>query len=233
VVRIILEQPAAARFLVRKLYRHFVSESETPPDALIEPLAEQFRKSDYDIAGLMRTLLGSRHFFSEYAYRQRIKSPAEYLVGMLRSLLPGDKGKAEGGEAILTVPGSMEALGQTLFAPPNVKGWDGGKAWLNSATLLARHNLAWRFLQGAQGPFGTRVNPLALVGQFAEPNDPGKQVDFFLDLLLQAGKNDADNPARQKLVEFLGKDSPKGPALDRRLRETVHAILLMPEYQLA
>ena len=51
VVRIVLEQPAAARFLVRKLYHFLVSEKAVPPDSLLEPLCESFRKSDYDIAG--------------------------------------------------------------------------------------------------------------------------------------------------------------------------------------
>ena len=65
VVRIVLEQPAAARFLVRKLYHFFVSEKAVPPDALLEPLCESFRKSDYDIAALVRTILASRHFYSD------------------------------------------------------------------------------------------------------------------------------------------------------------------------
>ena len=86
VVRIVLEQPAAARFLVRKLYRAFISESESPDDALIDPLADQFRRSDYDIAALLRTMLRSNLFFSAHAYRRRIKSPVEYVVGLLRTL---------------------------------------------------------------------------------------------------------------------------------------------------
>src|SRR5262249_3140536 len=143
IVRIVLEQPAAARFLVRKLYRHFVSENEMPSEAFLEPLAEHLRKSDYDIGALMRTVLSSRHFFSASAYRQRIKSPVEFVVGLLRSLR--DETQTELLKVSIPVP--MEGLGQTLFAPPNVKGWDGGQAWLNSATLLARHNLAWRFVQ--------------------------------------------------------------------------------------
>jgi uncharacterized protein (DUF1800 family) len=67
VVRIVLEQPAAARFVVRKLYDFFVSEKAMPPDSLLEPLCESFRKSDYDIAGLVRTILASRHFYSGHA----------------------------------------------------------------------------------------------------------------------------------------------------------------------
>jgi uncharacterized protein (DUF1800 family) len=67
--RIILSQPAAAEFLVRKLYSHFIAETPTPPDSLLEPLAERFRQSDYDIGDIVGTILRSRHFFSEYAYR--------------------------------------------------------------------------------------------------------------------------------------------------------------------
>jgi uncharacterized protein (DUF1800 family) len=229
VVRILLEQPACARFLARKLYRHFISEAETPPDGLLEPLAEQLRKSDYDLGGLVRTILRSRHFYSDYAYRQRIKGPVEFLIGTVRTL----EGSMPLESAIQNLPGPMDGLGQTLFAPPNVKGWDGGKAWLNSATVLARHNLAWRFVQGPNGPLGARVNPAALVQKHAGKEDYAKQVDFLLQLLLQTAKDEVEESARQRLVEFTAKGSPKGGALQRRLRETAHAILLMPEYQLA
>src|SRR5262245_7449272 len=73
IVKIVLEQPAAARFLVRKLYSYFVSEI-TPPDALLEPLCDLFRKNDYDVKALMKTMLASRLFFSDHALRKRIKS---------------------------------------------------------------------------------------------------------------------------------------------------------------
>src|SRR5439155_14789195 len=81
VVRIVLEQPAAARFLVRKLYHFLVSEKASPPDALLEPLCESFRKCDYDIAGLVKTMLASRHFYSAHAFRPLIKGPVEYVLG--------------------------------------------------------------------------------------------------------------------------------------------------------
>jgi hypothetical protein len=121
----------------------------------------------------------------------------------------------------------MEGLGQTVFAPPNVKGWPGGEAWLNTATLLARHNLAWKVVQGAQGPLRVSVSPQALLrGQAPRDADP---VDFLLDLLLQPDRDELDGRVRAKLVEFLAG----GGSRDRRLRETTHAILLMPQYQLA
>ncbi len=229
IVRIILEQPAAARFLVRKLYRHFLGEDEAPPDALLEPLAERFRRSDYDIADLMKTLLRSRLFFSAYAYRRRIKSPAEFVVGLLRSL----EGKMQVESALPVLAQALEGQGQQLFAPPTVKGWDGGKAWLNSATLLARDNTAWHFVQSGPARLGVTVNPAALVKRYAHKDDAAKQVAFLLDLLLQPAPGEIAEAARQKLTEFLARGQPHGGARERRLRETTHAILLMPVYQLA
>ena len=100
-------------------------------------------------------MLRSRHFYSAFAYRQRVKGPVEYVVGLLRALEAEMPGEAVG----LSLPAATQELGQTLFAPPNVKGWDGGQAWLNTATVLARHNLAWRLLQGPSGPHAVRLNP--------------------------------------------------------------------------
>ena len=81
VVRIVLEQPAAARFLVRKFYGFFISENATPPDGLLEPLCESFRKSDYDIAALVRTMLASRHFYSESRFPATNQGSGRIRVG--------------------------------------------------------------------------------------------------------------------------------------------------------
>jgi Protein of unknown function (DUF1800) len=225
VVRIVLDQPAAARFLVRKVYRHFVGEDVAPPERLLEPLAERFRTTDYDLAALMRTVLGSRHFFSEYAFRQRVRSPVEHLVGLLRSL-GGDLSSAGP-----DVPSALEGLGQRLFAPPNVRGWEGGRAWLNTATLLARHNLSWRLLQGPPEPLAAGIDPGALARRHAAGEDYEQLADFLLRLLLQPGEGEAD-AARPLLTAFLSRGNPRGAALDRRLRETAHAVTFMPLYLL-
>jgi hypothetical protein len=229
VVRVVLEQPACARFLARKLYRHFVAETAVPPDSLIEPLADRLRTSDFDVGDALGVILRSRHFYSRFAHRQRVKGPAEYAVGLLRTLEAQMPGDAVG----LSLPVAMQELGQTLFAPPSVKGWDGGPAWLNTATLLARHNLAWRLLQGAGGPHAVRLNPAALARKYAPGRDPAGQVAFLLDLLAQPGPGEVDDRARAKLAEFLARDNPHGVALDRRLREAAHAAAALPLYQLA
>ena len=232
IVRIVLEQPASARFLVGKLYRYFISEGAAPPDRLLDPLAERFRASGYDIADLVGTVLRSRLFFSEHAYRQRVKSPVEYVVGMFRALEARYEPPVEyyGPQAQTRL---LDGLGQELFAPPSVKGWAGGEAWLNSATLLARHNLAWKVVQATSGPLGVASSPPALVRRYAVRRDPEEQIDFLLELLLQPAAGEVADAARRRLVEFLARGRPRAAATDGRVREAAHAILLMPEYQLS
>jgi uncharacterized protein (DUF1800 family) len=221
IVRIVLEQPAAGRFLARKLYRWFISEHGTPPDALLEPLAEQLRKSDYDIAAVVRTMLSSQIFYSEIAYRQRVKSPVEFIIGLVHSL--------EGALPPLALANMLESMGQSLYMPPNVKGWDGGPTWLNSATLLARHNNAWALVGGEFGQFQNAINPAALAQKHGR-NEHTRQVAFLLDLFLQG---DIGKSAPDKLLGYLKEGSPKDAELTKRLRETAHTILVLPEYQLA
>jgi uncharacterized protein (DUF1800 family) len=230
VVRIVLEQDAAARFLVRKLYRFFVNELEEPPDALLQPLAAAFRKSDFDVALVVRTMLGSRHFFSAHAYRQRIKWPVEFLLDAIQAI----------GMGMITarsLVNRMQAMGQELFAPPNVKGWPGGKAWLNTATLLARHNFAQALALGLT-ELG-RDDPLLDIFIAVDPatpirrqriTRPEKVVEFFADALVQG---DIRAGVRKRLIDFLQEDNPQGDAWSQRIREMIHAIMTTSEYQLA
>ncbi len=270
VVRILLQQPAAALFLVRKLYRFYVSETHNPPDRFLQPLADSFRKSEYDIAALVRRILSSRHFFSEYAFRQRIKSPVEFVLGAARAVYrdydPKDKKYQPLTQQDLVR--HIDAMGQVLFAPPNVKGWRGEKSWLNTATMLARDNFAQLLAMGTLWNNGRprgnedldevdlvqvpppQVKPAAPSSPADQPEEPTPAKAFdsarviheekvtspkeivrvLVDVHLPGGVRP---DAEAKLVAFVAAGNPKGAALDRRVRETVHALLTMPEYQLA
>jgi len=140
IIRICCDQPACAKFLVGKLYAYLVSET-APPKGLLDPLVSSFRKSNYDIAALVHTMLASQLFFSEHAYRKRVKWPVEYALGAVRALISARVPLSD-----LTDP--LAKMGQVLFNPPNVKGWRTGTDWLNSATLLARNNFAERVAMG-------------------------------------------------------------------------------------
>ncbi len=143
VVRLCCEKDACAKFLVGKLYAFLVSESP-PPKGLLTPLEEQFRTSGYDIADVTKTVLGSRLFFSEHAYRKRVKWPVECALGAVNAAVPGRVPLSD-------VIDPLAKMGQALFSPPNVKGWRTGTDWLNSATLLARNNFAEKVAMGTWG----------------------------------------------------------------------------------
>jgi uncharacterized protein (DUF1800 family) len=133
VVDIILAQKACADFMSRKLYRFFVREDITPK--LNTQLAELMRKNNYEIKPFLKTLFLSRDFYSPASYATQIKSPVQYVVSTYRKL------------EMTEIPGTpyfaiiMANLGQNLGNPPNVKGWDGGRAWINPSTLLQRGNV--------------------------------------------------------------------------------------------
>ncbi len=192
------------------------------------PLADRYRQSNYDTGELINVILRSCHFFSAHAYRQRVKGPAEYLCGLIHC---SEVDVARADAAVPTLEAAMESLGQQLFAPPNVKGWEGGRAWLNTATLLARHNAAAVLLEGTSDTGRIRVSPTELARKNGAGVEPEQLIDFLLGLFLQSRNVSASS--RQKLVDFFTEDDARGAAREQRLKETCHAILVMPEYQLA
>jgi uncharacterized protein (DUF1800 family) len=237
VLRILLDQPACAKFLTRKLYRFFVNEDLNPPDAFLAPLTDAFRKSDYDIAVPVRMILHSKHFFSDYAYRQKVKWPVEYVVGVVRMIGVGSTGRITVNPYSLL--GTLELMGQQLYAPPNVKGWEAGKAWLNTATVLARHNFAHSLVNGMGDlnehakkynlqTFFPAVNPLAFVLREGI-TDPAKIVDLYANLLLP---DDLRQEVRAKLIAHVEASTADTEARLQRCRDALFVLLTLPEYQL-
>jgi uncharacterized protein (DUF1800 family) len=228
IVRICLDQESAPRFIAGKLYRFLVNETEPPAPELLEPLAVQFRKSDYDFGALVETVLRSNLFFSPTAYRQRVKPPVDFALGIVRVL--------EGRLGTVALAQALQGLGQNLFYPPSVKGWDGGPAWLNGQTLLFRQNLALSLTSTEDDRFGRRTDPAALVRKHHK--DAGPPVaDFFLRLFLQG---DVPEESRAKLVRY-EQEAHKQPvpvywteedAADHRVRALCHLVLSLPEFQL-
>jgi uncharacterized protein (DUF1800 family) len=226
IVRICLEQPAAPFFITAKLYRFLISDSVPPTRELLQPLATQFRSSDYNFGALVETMLRSNLFFSPTMYRTRIKSPVDFALGIVRAL--------EGRIGTTALAQKLEELGQSLFYPPSVKGWDGGPTWLNGQTLLLRQNLALDLTSTQSGPFGRRTDPAALARKYGKQSDP---VDFYFKLFLQG---DVPGDARARLLGYQEQSHAltypvywtKEDGADHRLRTLCHLVLTLPEFQL-
>ncbi|WP_262148557.1 DUF1800 domain-containing protein [Chryseobacterium foetidum] len=129
VLNIILEQKATAKFITTKIYRFFVNEKAD--QSTIANLSEKFYQSGYDIKQLMNEIFSSDWFYEPKNIGNRIKSPTELMVGMMR-ILPMTIQNPEN----LVV--YQKLLGQTLLSPPNVSGWPSGKSWIDSSTLMLR-----------------------------------------------------------------------------------------------
>ena len=245
VVGIVLNRPACGLFLAGKLYREFISETP-PPRALLEPLARRLRASGYKIADLVGTMLRSRLFFSAHAFQRRVKSPAEFVLGAVQAAWPGPVG----------TPGlafALERIGQTLFAPPNVKGWPGGRTWLNTSFLLARNNFAEQVVLGngvfptappdeaktpeeGKGPPGrdkpADPDPAFDVAARFTKTDPTRPADLADDLLAVFLPGCASANTRKQVAAYLQEGRPRGIHLRERIREAAHAVLCSAEYQL-
>jgi uncharacterized protein (DUF1800 family) len=257
-VDLILEQPAASRFIARKLFEFFVHES--PDDETVDELAGVLRDNHYDLAPLLKTMFLSQEFYGERAMGTQIKSPVQVVVGTLRTF--GLRRVDSTGLAFAT-----RAMGQDLFDPPNVKGWDGGPAWINTNTLFVRDNFAALLIaRGANLP--ANFGPAGNAGKNRPPNKgdlkaSGRQlaqslnIAGQLDLVSALEDQKAQTPAavvdylakaffvvplseskRRELIEFLGGLPPAREWSDRRKEINVKLggllvlMLSMPEYQL-
>lgn len=139
-VEILCSQPRCAEFLAGKLWEFYAYPQPEPE--LVASLAAHYRANDLRTGELLRAIFTRPEFYSPRARAKQIKSPVQWLVQASREtgrqLLPPR----------LAIP-LTEELGQSLFEPPSVKGWDGGAAWINSATLIRRSNTARLFAVAA------------------------------------------------------------------------------------
>jgi uncharacterized protein (DUF1800 family) len=141
----IVAQPQAARFITARLWNYFAGQQ--PSDELNTALAAVLRESGNYFKFMLRVMFRSEEFYAPDIVRNQVKSPVQWLVGSVR-MLECDLPPAPASWGI------TRDLGQDLFAPPNVKGWDGGMAWITTNTLLMRYNLAAAIVQGNYRMFG-------------------------------------------------------------------------------
>jgi uncharacterized protein (DUF1800 family) len=143
VLNILLAQNATARFITTKLMQEFVTPNPAPAD--VAALAAQFRAGNYAIKPLLRAMFLSPAFWSEANRGTLVKSPVELMAGAMRQF---QFGYSDALPLALRTAG----LGQNVFSPPNVKGWPGGVAWINSTSLLERKRFLEQLFRAVEAP---------------------------------------------------------------------------------
>jgi uncharacterized protein (DUF1800 family) len=211
----ILDQLRAAEFIVGKLYSALVCDEPAPDQQLLAPLADEFRTSGMNTGAVVRRILTSRLFFSDHARARKVRSPVDLAVGLLRTL--------EGTANTHQLSSDLQANGQGLFFPPNVKGWDGGRTWINSATILGRANMTTRLLADGSMRFGGG----ALDEYFSRLGaaEPEQIIDRVAELLVAVPLSPK---RRARLIEVCGKNSNRS----RGIAEAIRTLAALPEFQL-
>jgi uncharacterized protein (DUF1800 family) len=218
IVSIIFAQPAAARFFAEKLLAYFVYSDPEP--ALTDAVAALIRKNGFNLQPVMSTVMRSNVFFSDRAYRALVKSPVQFVVGSYQ--LFGIR------QSDVLALGALRRMGQILFYPPNVKGWDGGAAWLNSQTVLTRENFAASLM--------AKMGDAPWLQRALRSLDPAGVSNALTATILQG---DVSPASRTHLAAYLDGSGVSalaalsGENADERIRGAAYLTMAMPAYQLA
>ena len=232
----ILDQQACYQHITSKLYRFFAADlpggGGADPDtaSIVRELANLLRRAKYDVAPVLKRLFLSEHFYSDAVVNQRIKSPAELVVGAVRSMHTPARD-------LNVLLDAMSLMGQNLFFPPSVAGWDGERSWINTSTMFVRQNIMAYLLTG-KTPRGydaladeQRYDPAPVLSQLADADpaaakDPARVIDYLLRFTL----GQAPTHARDTLHQFVQSNS--GDVTDDMVTGLLLIITAMPEYQL-
>jgi uncharacterized protein (DUF1800 family) len=243
IIDILVNKPACAQFIGRKLWRFFVEDEPSPK--IVDAIARSIRAHNYEMRPVLCEIFSSAEFYSDRVMRTQIKSPIQYLIQtskLLETQLPSS----------IVAQNAMRQMGQILFAPPNVKGWDGGKAWISTSTLLFRYNFASYLINGdamlsanalqhRQGADLGLRRPAELGEQVrrdpininkiipAELREkPQELVDLLSARLFQVRPLEKETNA---FVQYL--EARKPDTGDETMRGLVHLMMSTPRFQLA
>jgi hypothetical protein len=232
IIETILAHHACAPYIAGRLLTYFVQDDPDP--AICLNLGALLRDCNYDLRPVLQTMFTSRLFYSPSVIGGQIKSPIQLVIGTQRLLDARPPQEVQ-------VMVALEQMGQVPFAPPNVKGWPGGRNWINTSTLFVRYNTAvWlagggQPIQGGRGDVGRLIGARGMRGgrfgmypQF-NPQPGGDSVEQLVDLWVSRLIQRPIAPDRKKvLMDSVGDRADS----ESELKKMIQLIVSMPEYQL-
>ena len=220
VIDILVHHPSTAQFIATKLARRFVSDN--PPQALVDRVAETFRKTEGDIPSLLKTIYASPEFYSFEAYRAKVKTPFELVVSAIRSV----GAETDAGKPIIQV---IAQMGEPLFMCQPPTGYpDVAEAWINAGALLNRLNFSLAL--AANRLAGTVVD----LRRFTRPpgSEPGEAfLGDFAQLLLQDDISPQTLATLKKQMKESEDTNSEGPKDPMQAAKIVGLLLGSPEFQ--
>ena len=211
--------PNTARYLATKLYRFFVSESGAVNTAFVDRIANVYLQSRYDMKAVMREVLLSPEFWDASAYFARYSWPVEYVVRLLKDI-------GWTGFSVNDALTPLSNMGQILFDPPDVSGWDAGQTWFSTGAMLARLNFAASLAANQKFSITTAVKAANA------HRSPEALLAFISDALVTAA---ADPSVAAELSDYLratGAWTGADAQIQSKAAGLVHLLAGSPEYQL-
>jgi uncharacterized protein (DUF1800 family) len=203
ILDLLLDKQSSGELIVRKLWMQFIS--PTPDENFIKEVATSFISQDYDIKKLMRIILLSEEFWDTRNRSTLVKSPIEMIIGLYRQFEVNNAPNK-------IIVDLTKDLGQSLFSPPNVKGWPiASSDWINSETLLKRQNAINRLMRAKE----------------SDPNMTDEEA-----VLNEAMQQWANSEAFHYQKDWLLAAPPVGDVESDDPMETLKNILSDPVYQL-
>jgi uncharacterized protein (DUF1800 family) len=232
-VRIILGRKVASEFICNKLYRFFVNDAPGTPtkeaQAFVEDLADLFRRKDYELKPVLKAMFTSAHFYDESNIGSLIKNPVQLVVQAIRSLRTPTR-------QLSALVSACDLMGQNIFFPPSVKGWDVGRAWINTSTLFVRQNVLIYLLTGrrpdqydwqAETSVCDLTHLVAHMPDLARPDAIEEAMRYLLRFAL------GREPHADRMNALIAFIRQHGNRIDNdRLIGAVALMTAMPEYQL-
>ncbi len=220
IIDILAKHDATAHYISKKLFSFFAYPE--PESSVVDHFAQIYLKSNYSIKAVVEAILRSDEFYSDRAFFAQVKDPTQFMVGSLRLL----GGTTKTNNAV----GAMRRMGQSLFDPPNVKGWDGGLVWITTTTLFERFNFA-PLIETSTTDAASKFNPVETIKQ-KNLFTAEKIVDYYLRLLVQDKVSDE---TRGALIEYLGSTdlkSAEAKIVEAKVRGLIRLVMAIPDYQL-
>lgn len=238
VIDILFQEKATliAPFICEKLYKYFVSPEIN--QSIVDEMATTFLASNFEIAPVLRQLFKSDHFFDTDAIGLVIKSPYD-LTSIYYNETQFQYDDTTDNLANFTIY-INETLGQDIFEPVDVAGWQRDQDWINTSTLTGRwlgmENLTWAFWNFDRDQFRQFAKNLT-----NNSNDPAfitqVIVDFFISkpLYTQEDYDNATDIFKWEVPQNYydtGQWNLDWDSGDYQVLLLIHHIFRMPEFQL-
>ena len=173
VLDIVSRHPSTAKYIATKLARRFISDK--PPQSVVDRAAQVFMRTDGDIREVVRTIITSNEFYSQQAYRSKVKSPFEVVVSAMRAMNAQPDSTPRTAQMIAY-------LGQPIYGHQAPNGWpETGDAWMNTGAILNRINFG--MAAAANRIPGANVRSVPGIDSLSSASRQ-KQVDAVVSVLL-------------------------------------------------